>query len=298
MHVADRLLAGIEDKGAPVCVGLDPVLGRMPDPICREGGPVDQFRRFTFGVLEAVAPVVPVVKFQSACYERYGSGGVGVLNDAITYARRLGLMIVLDGKRADIAQSASHYAAAAFDAMAQDGHPDMITVNPYLGSDGVLPFIQERDDGRSVGAFVLVRTSNASGDAIQAARMANGMTVAEHVGSRVAEWGKASIGERGYSALGAVVGATKAAEGRSLRQQMPHQIILIPGYGAQGGSAADVRVLFNDDGLGAIVTASRSVIYAPQQSGETWEEAVARAARDLGEEIQQALRSKESTVSG
>lgn len=298
MHVADRLIAVIEDKGSPVCVGLDPVLGRMPDPICREGGPVDQFRRFTFGVLEAVAPTVPVVKFQSACYERYGSGGVGVLNDAITYARKLGLMIILDGKRADIAQSATHYAAAAFDAMAQDGHPDMITVNPYLGSDGVLPFIQERDDGRSVGAFVLVRTSNPSGDAIQAARMQDGMTVAEHVAGRVAEWGKASVGERGYSALGAVVGATKAAEGRSLRRLMPNQLILIPGYGAQGGSAADVRTLFNDDGLGAIVTASRSVIYAPRQSGETWEDAVGRAARELGEEIRRAVFDGEPIASG
>ena len=294
MHVADRLIAVIEDKRAPVCVGLDPVLGRMPDPICREGGPLEQFRRFTLGVLRAVAPIVPVVKFQSACYERYGSGGIAILNEAITAARNLGLMIILDGKRADIAQSAQHYAAAAFDAVAQDGHPDLITVNPYLGSDGVLPFITERGDGRSVGAFVLVRTSNPSGDAIQAPLLQSGLTVAEHVASRVAEWGKVSVGSRGYSALGAVVGATKAHEGRSLRRLMPQQIILVPGYGAQGGSAEDVRSLFHDDGLGAIVTASRSVIYAPQQKGETWDQAVARAAKTFAETIRNVVQTPTS----
>lgn len=289
MHVADRLIAAVEDKTAPVCVGLDPVLGRMPDPICRAGGPLEQFRKFTFGVLDAVSPLVPAVKFQSACYERYGSGGVGVLNDAITYARELGLLIILDGKRADISQSAEHYAAAAFDAVAQDGHPDLITVNPYLGSDGVLPFIMERNDGRSVGAFVLVRTSNPSGDAIQAARLESGLTVAEHVASRVAEWGKQSIGQRGYSALGAVIGATKGIEGRSLRELMPEQMFLVPGYGAQGGSADDVRAMFKSDGTGAIVTASRSVTYPEQAPGEPWRDAVARAARSLIDSIRSVI---------
>lgn len=285
MHVADRLIAAIEDKQAPVCVGLDPVLGRMPDPICRAGGPLEQFERFTFGVLDAVAPYVPAVKFQSACYERYGSGGVGVLNEAITHARRLGLLIILDGKRADISQSAEHYAAAAFDAVAQDGHPDLLTVNPYLGSDGVFPFIRERSDGRSVGAFVLVRTSNPSGDAIQAARMASGLTVADHIATCVAEWGRQSVGIRGYSAMGAVVGATKASQARTLRKLMPQQIFLVPGYGAQGGSADDARVMFNDDGLGAIITASRSVIYAQPKPDEKWDEAVARGAREFAETL-------------
>lgn len=289
-HAADRLIDAIERCAAPVCVGLDPVFDRLPRVVrtatmgagCGSPPPdaaVAAIRSFALAVLDAVAAHVPCVKLQSACFERYGPPGVETLADVAAAARARGLEVILDAKRGDIGLSAAHYAAAAFGP--DDTAPvDWITVNGYLGADGIEPFL--RPDR---GAFVLVRTSNPGGDAIQAPMLGDGRTVAECVAGVVASVGASSIGACGFSALGAVVGATKATDAERLRDIMPRQIFLVPGFGAQGGGADDVRPMLDTGGRGAIVTASRSVIYAGDPDADTWTAAVADAARRLADDV-------------
>ncbi|MFZ9692248.1 MAG: orotidine-5'-phosphate decarboxylase [Phycisphaerales bacterium] len=280
-HPADRLLTAIEAIGAPACVGLDPVWSKLPHAVRRDSASeVDGIRRFGLGVVEAIAGRVPAIKVQSACFERYGAAGFDALVAVMSAAKRHGLVAILDAKRGDIGISAAHYAEAA-----QGFGADWTTVNGYFGPDGLAPFRQGR------GAFVLVRTSNPDGDLVQGLRLADGRTVAEAVGEMVATAGDSSIGDCGFSDLGAVVGATKPKDAAALRERMPRQIFLVPGFGAQGGSADDVRACFDASGRGAIVTASRSVIYAFEPESEGWPEQVSEAACRLGEELRSALGS-------
>jgi orotidine-5'-phosphate decarboxylase len=284
-HFADRLHAAINRCGSPVCVGLDPVLESIPEEIrARHHDPLGAVAEFCRGVLRAIAPsgkpIVPAVKLQSACFERYGSRGVAVLEEKVAVAAGLGLVVVWDAKRGDIATSASHYAAAAARLKA-----DAITVSAYLGASGVTPFLDQ-----GLGVFALVRTSNPDSDAVQGQRLTNGCTVGESMASLVAELGSLRLGACGLSSLGAVVGATKASEGASLRSLMPRQIFLIPGYGAQGGTAEDIRAMLRPvaksaGDAGVLVTASRSIIYAKAAAGQTWEAAVRTAAERLRDEI-------------
>jgi orotidine-5'-phosphate decarboxylase len=281
-HPADRLMEAIERIGAPVCVGIDPVAGRLPDVLRPDDGAgpgtvVEAIGSYVMGVLDAAAGVAPCVKFQSACFERYGSAGVVVLERVMTAARQRGLEVVLDAKRGDIGISAEHYAAAASGA-------DWITVNAYLGADGLRPFVEA-----GLGAFALVRTSNPSGDALQSQELAGGGVVSDAVAGIVAEVGASSIGGRGYSSLGAVVGATKRKDAARLRALMPKQIFLVPGYGAQGGGVEDVLPCFREGGSGAIVTASRSVIYAFEPGEADWTAPVRAAAERLADEIGRAV---------
>ncbi|MDX2117580.1 MAG: orotidine-5'-phosphate decarboxylase [Planctomycetota bacterium] len=275
----DVLDAAIADIGSPVCVGLDPVLESIP-PQVRELSPhaPDALRRFSVGVLEAVAGVVPAVKFQSACYERYGSAGVAVLEECMLLARRLGLVVVLDAKRGDIGISAHHYAASAAAAQAH-----AITVSGYLGGSGIEPFL-----GAGLGVFVLVRTSNPDSDAVQSKRLQSGESVAEMMGELVATLGSSHVGLCGLSNVGAVVGATKSNDGSALRERMPQQVFLVPGYGAQGGSASDIRPLLRPDGRGVLVTASRSVIYAAPINHD-WRAGIHDAAERMAAEIRAAV---------
>jgi orotidine-5'-phosphate decarboxylase len=277
-HAADLLLNAVDRTAAPVCVGLDPVIERIPSALAGND-PADRLRAFSESVLDAVVEHVPCVKFQAACYERYGHRGVDALERSIAAARARGIVVILDAKRGDIGISAAHYAAAAF----ETARADWVTVNPYLGEDGLLPF---RGAGR--GAFALVRTSNPSGDAVQAERLEDGRTVAEAVADLVADLGAGDVGTRGYSGLGAVVGATKPEDAAHLRARMPQQIFLVPGYGAQGGGVEDVLPSFDEGGTGAIVTASRSVIYAGGDDA-AWTDAVATAAGRLADEIGRAV---------
>lgn len=282
-HAPDRLLAAIEQKAAPVCVGLDPVLEKLPANL-RPTSPdaaVQAIDAFSKGVLDAIHQHIPCVKFQSACYERYGWQGVRALQNGISYARQLNLQIILDAKRGDIGISAQHYAAAAFDGPSK---ADWLTINAYLGSDGIEPFLQ-----KNCGAFALVRTSNPGGDALQTRPLTTGQTVADAVAAIVAEVGSKHVGQRGYSSLGAVVGATKPADAERLRQAMPQQLFLVPGFGAQGGSVADILPCFVD-GQGAIVTASRSIIYAFDPSDTHWQNAVNNAAAKFADQIGAAVR--------
>lgn len=274
IHPADSLLDAVDRVGSPVCVGIDPVLERLPDACLVEGEPLPAIERFCRGVIEAVAPHVGVCKYQSACFERYGAAGVALLENLVVHARETGLEVILDAKRGDIGVSARHYAAAVPDAAR------WVTVNAYLGTDGIEPFLERG------GAFALARTSNPGGDALQRLRLEDGRSIAEAVADLLAETGDKHLGDSGYSALGAVVGATKRADAELLRARMPRQIFLVPGYGAQGGGVEDVLPCFNADGRGALITASRSVIYAfDGDASGVWTDAVARAAEALAGEL-------------
>ncbi len=286
-HAADRLLGAVDRFGSPICVGIDPVFERLPDAL-RSAIPVEAFRQFTLGILDAVhdSGAVPCVKFQSACYERYRADGVALLDEMIAEAQSRGLAVILDAKRGDIGVTAAHYAAATFTG---DSSADWLTINSYLGPDAIEPFLVE---GR--GSFALVRTSNPGSDALQTRVLETGETVAEAAAQMVASIGEDYLGNCGYSALGAVVGATKAEDAARLRKLMPRQIFLVPGYGAQGGTADDVLPFFNrsDSGLtGAIITASRSVIYAFESGDAQWRAAVQNAAKEFAEEIATALHA-------
>ena len=283
-HPSDRLLAAIDHLGSPSCVGIDPVLDRLPDHCHQTGsGAIPALGTFCEGILEAIAGHVPVCKFQSACFERHGADGLRLLDGLCAFARERRIEVILDFKRGDIGISASHYAASAV------GRADWVTVNPYLGVDGIAPFIGNEDGSTGLGAFALVRTSNPGGDAIQSLRLEDGRTVAESVADLVAQMGADSLGDSGYSALGAVVGATKSDDAALLRARMPNQLFLVPGFGAQGGGLDDVLACFNSDGRGALVTASRSVIYAFEGASGDWRSAVESAAAEFARTLAQGV---------
>lgn len=287
-HFADRLHEAIQAKGSPICVGLDPVIERLPDAV-QGGAPVERIERWCEGVIDAVEEHTPAVKPQIACFERYGAVGYAAYQRITSYAKARGLIVVADGKRGDIGVSAAHYAAGLF----TGGHAaDSLTVNAYLGSDSLQPFT---DAAAQVGAglFALVRTSNPGGDALQGLQLKDGRTVSQAVAQIVAELGGSKpgyIGKSGYSLLGAVVGATKPADAVALRKLMPQQIFLVPGFGAQGGGPEDVKACFKPDGTGALITASRSVIYAHENSKSAdWQTVVADAAQDFNRQIKAIL---------
>ena len=281
-HPADLLTEAIEAKRAPVCVGIDPVIERMPPKLAaaaRVEGPAAVIEKFCDGVLEAVAAHVPAVKFQSACFERYHAAGIDALYRLMAKARSLGLVVIYDGKRGDIDITAEHYAAAVA------GHADWVTANSYLGMDGLTPFLEA-----GLGVFALVRTSNPSGATIQQEKLAGGLTLAELVAALLSERAENYLGARGCSALGAVVGATDRSTAAKLRAIMPGQMFLVPGYGAQGGGVDDVLPCFERGGRHAIVTASRSVLYAYEKSAAVdWKLSVATAARDFAREVERAI---------
>ena len=304
----DRLASTIDALGSPVCVGLDPVLESLPGEVrSHHHEPVAAIAEFGRRVIDAVAGVVPAVKFQSACYERFGPAGMSVLDEHIARATGRGIFVVLDAKRGDIGTTSAHYAAAAARHAGSGGGgggaggKGAVTVNAYLGQSGLTPFLEA-----GLAIFCLVRTSNPDSDAIQSQRLVDGRTVAEMIADQVRSLGDGWRGACGLSNVGAVVGATKSADARALRARMPDQVFLIPGYGAQGGTADDIRAMVRSgsgrDGvrrlgeLGVLVTASRSVIYAPAHPGEAWDAAVARAAKQFAAEVAAVVRPAVSGV--
>jgi len=295
IQFSDRLADAIDKAGSPACVGLDPVFEKLPEELRRGApSPPAAIERFCLGVLDEVAGIVPVVKPQSACFERYGSAGVAVLERVIVAARERSLLVVLDAKRGDIGVTAEHYAVAAF---GDENNPqpcphaaDALTLSGYLGADTLTPLMRPGH-----GVFVLVRTSNPGSDATQAHRLADGRSVAVMIADMVVQLGKERMGRRGLSDVGAVVGATKASEGRELRERMPNQVFLVPGYGAQGGTIDDVRQLVRTCArsmgeLGVLVNASRSVIFPAASPGKDWKSGVREAAKKFAGELA-ALRS-------
>ena len=294
-NFADRLLDAIDQKGSPVCVGIDPRYDRLPKALAAgsdadEAARIARIGEFCWQVLQAVAPHVPAVKPQSAYFEAYGARGVETYQQVVGWAHELGLLVIGDVKRNDIGPTAEAYAAGH---LAGPDRPDAITVNGYFGADGLRPFLDVcRAEGK--GVFVLVRTSNASAGQVQDFADAAGRKLYQHVAALVAELGAGDglVGERGYSAVGAVVGATWPDEARELRSLMPRQVFLVPGYGAQGGTAADCAASFRADGTGAIVNASRSVLYAfagESGAGTPWQQAVADAAKAFADDVRGAL---------
>jgi orotidine-5'-phosphate decarboxylase len=283
-HFADRLAAAVRAKGTALCVGLDPRWPSLPRSIRDRhddspDGTAAAYEAFGLRVLDLVAPLVGVVKPQSAFFEACGPAGMVALRRVLRRAKELGLVTILDAKRGDIASTAAAYAEAAFTAF----DADALTVNPYLGRDAVEPFVTAaRRDGR--GLFVLVRTSNPGAGLFQDL-VCDGRPVYQHVAAAVAAWGGESVGACGLGDVGAVVGATHPAELRLLREQLPGVWLLVPGYGAQGGTAADVRAALRPDGLGAVVNSSRGVTFPFRPEDADWEAAVTAAARAAAAEL-------------
>ena len=293
-NFADRLLDAIKQKGSPVCVGVDPVYDKLPAELKTAGASlaqqVEAVGEYCRILLELVAPHTPAVKPQSAYFEALGPDGVALYFDVVRQARQLGLLVIGDVKRNDIGSTAQAYAAGH---LGQSDSADAVTINGYLGADGITPFA---DTGAAAGrgAFVLVRTSNPSGAAVQDFASGDGTKLYEHMARLVARLGDRAelVGKSGYSCLGAVVGATYPDEARRLRELMPRQIFLVPGYGAQGATASDCAASFKADGAGAIVNASRSVIFAyadKKYAGMEWKKAVSAAAKAFAGDIRAAL---------
>jgi orotidine-5'-phosphate decarboxylase len=282
MHFADALTARVKNT-SPVCVGLDPVLEKLPDGVQRNETGV---RDFCIGIIDATKDIASCIKPQLAYFELLGWEGMRVFWDVCAYAKEQGLIVIADAKRGDIGSTCDAYA----DAYLHAGSPiDAITVNAYLGSDGVNPFI-ERCAKNEKGIFVLVKTSNPSSGDLQDLPVGD-EAVHEHLAGLVASWAMHQVGsESNFSCIGAVVGATYPEELRYLRTLMPLSPFLIPGYGAQGGIAQDVKHGFMPDGSGAIVNASRSILYA--SAGTDWRDAAHAAAAAMQTDLQAALHSE------
>jgi orotidine-5'-phosphate decarboxylase len=289
-HFADRLADAVRRKGTALCVGLDPRWEQLPLELTqRHGGTTLErvaaaFEELCLRVLDIVAPLVPVVKPQSAFFEACGPAGLTALQRVLARARQLGLVTILDGKRNDIASTATAYAEAAFGGVEIAGirHPvwdaDALTVNAYLGRDAIEPFLKSaRRDGR--GLFVLVRTSNPGAGQFQDL-VCDGKPLYQHVAVAVGQWSRENLGRCGLGDVGAVVGATHPAELAAVRAALPECWFLIPGYGAQGGGAADVAGGFRPDGLGAIVNSSRGITACFAPAEPRWEAAIETATRD------------------
>ncbi|QDV34110.1 orotidine-5'-phosphate decarboxylase [Tautonia plasticadhaerens] len=299
-NAADRLIARIRSVGNAVVVGIDPrpsqfpaeIRGRFPET---RAGVAESMRAFSEAILDVVAGLVPAVKFQSAFFEEFGPEGVAALHQAAAGARRRGLFVIIDGKRNDIGSTAEAYARGYLgrppvsEGEGPSWDADALTINPYLGGDGIAPFASVASE-RGKGLFVLVRTSNPSAGDFQDL-VADGKPIYRHVADRLVEWAGPLRGESGYSALGAVVGATYPEQLAELRAAMPGILFLIPGYGAQGGRATDIAAGCDAQGLGAVVNCSRGIIFAFERPdlrarfGDDWRAAVSFAVREMVDDL-------------
>lgn len=295
-HFADRLVSAIKAKKNPVCVGLDPRLKSIPEFIQKRhiaqygetlAAAANAILEFNKGIIDSVCDLVPIVKPQIAFYEQYGFSGFWAFEETCKYAQSKGLLVIADAKCNDIGSTAEGYANAflgeveLFNGKISSIDVDAITVNPYLGYDGIKPFADVcRKYGK--GMFVLLKTSNPSSGDLQDQVLDEKMTNYELMAHLIESWGVDDVGESGYSFMGAVVGATYPAQAQVIRKLLPTAIFLVPGYGAQGGGAKDVMPCFNRDGLGAIVNSSRGITFAYQAekyAGIYKPEAYAEAAR-------------------
>ena len=301
-----KLIEQIKQKDAPIVVGLDPMLSFVPEPILAEAykvfgetleGAGEAIWQFNKAIVDAVYDLVPAVKPQVAMYEQFGIPGLVAFQKTVDYCHSRGLVVIGDVKRGDIGSTSAAYAAAHLGTVQVGSNTfapfgeDFATVNPYLGTDGVDPFIKVCN-ACDKGIFVLVKTSNPSSGEFQD-RMVDGRPLYELVGEQVEKWG-ASCKEEGcdYTNVGAVVGATYPEMGRRLRALMPHTFILVPGYGAQGASGKDLKAFFNEDGLGAIINSSRGIIAAWKQEkyASFGAEKFALASRAAVEEMLRDIR--------
>jgi len=303
----NKLVNNIKKTGAPIVVGLDPMLSYVPEHLLKKAyqeygetleGAAEAIWQFNKEIVDHTYDLIPAVKPQIAMYEQFGVEGLKAFQKTVAYCKEKGLVVIGDVKRGDIGSTSEAYAVghlgkvqvgsrklAAFD-------EDFATVNPYLGSDGIKPFIKVCKE-ENKGLFILVKTSNPSSGEFQD-RSIDGRPLYEWVGEKVAAWGEEHMGDS-YSYIGAVVGATYPEMGKVLRKIMPKSYILVPGYGAQGGKGKDLVHFFNEDGLGAIVNSSRGIIAAYKQEAyakfgaEGFAEASRQAVLDMKEDIASAL---------
>jgi len=306
----NKLIKKIEETKAPVVVGLDPVLGYVPEHIQKKafaeygetlGGAAEAIWQFNKEIVDNIHDLIPAVKPQIAMYEQYGVEGIKVYKKTVDYCHSKDLLVIGDIKRGDIGSTSAAYAIGHLGRVQVGSRnctvfdEDFATVNPYLGSDGVKPFVEVCKKEKK-GLFILVKTSNPSSGEFQD-QPVNGRPLYELVGEQVAKWGADCVGDT-YSYIGAVVGATYPEQGKILRRVMPNAFILVPGYGAQGGKGKDLVHFFNEDGLGAIVNSSRGIIAAYRQEAyasygpENFAEASRAAVKDMITDIQEALKTR------
>ena len=306
----NKLVEKIQKMNAPIVVGLDPMMKFVPEHITKKAfeeygetleGAAEAIWQYNKRIVDAIYDLVPAVKPQIAMYEQFGIPGLVAFHKTVEYCKQKGLVVIGDIKRGDIGSTSEAYAVGHLGKVAVGSKSyygfdeDFVTVNPYLGSDGVNPFIKVCKEEKK-GIFVLVKTSNPSSGEFQD-RLVDGKPLYEIVGEQVAKWGEDCMGDS-YSYVGAVVGATYPEQGKLLRKVMPKAFILVPGYGAQGGKGADLVHFFNEDGLGAIINSSRGIIAAYQQEkyaqfgGLNYAEASRQAVLDMKEDIASALANR------
>ncbi|MGP1348550.1 MAG: orotidine-5'-phosphate decarboxylase [Stomatobaculum sp.] len=300
-----RLIEKIRRTGAPICIGLDPMLDYIPTAVQKRAfeekgvtpeGAAEAIWQFNRALLDACGDLIPAVKPQIAMYEQFGIPGLAAYEKTVRYCQEKGLVVIGDAKRGDIGSTSAAYATAHLGAAEIGGKTfaafgtDMVTVNPYLGTDGIRPFV-EACNTCDRGIFVLVKTSNPSSGEFQD-RLIDGEPLYAHVADKVMEWGAQSM-DGAWSNVGAVVGATYPAMLAELRKRMPHTFFLIPGYGAQGGTAADLKAAFDVEGLGAVVNSSRGIIAAwkREKYAAFGEAAYAEAARAAVKDMIAGIRS-------
>jgi len=290
VNFADRVAEAVERKRSQLVVGLDPMVDLLPmelrgEAVLGRAAAAASVARFCKGIVDAVGPYVVAVKPQSAFFEALGSDGARALEEVCDYARGAGLLVLLDAKRGDIGSTARGYAAAYLEPR-EDGVPlaDAMTASPYLGQDSVEPFLAACRRYGS-GVFFLVRTSNAGAADIQDLAMSDSRPLWHHVAELVREWGEPLVGERGMSSVGAVVGATLPRAASDARRLLPRTPMLLPGVGAQGATPADVARAFTAGAASALVTASRSVIYAYRESEADWRTAAGAEAQKLAGQV-------------
>ena len=306
----NQLIANIKKTGAPIVVGLDPMLKYIPEHIQKKAfaefgetleGAAEAIWQFNKEIVDKTYDLIPAVKPQIAMYEQFGIPGLVAFKKTVDYCKSKGLVVIGDIKRGDIGSTSSAYAVGHIGKVQVGSKTyapfdeDFVTVNPYLGSDGVNPFIDVCKEEKK-GLFILVKTSNPSSGEFQD-QMIDGRPLYELVGEKVAQWGEDCMGDE-YRDIGAVVGATYPEMGKVLRKVMPKSYILVPGYGAQGGKGKDLVHFFNEDGLGAIVNSSRGIIaaYKQEKYANYGEEAFADASRaaveDMVADIRGALEAR------
>jgi orotidine-5'-phosphate decarboxylase len=303
----NKLIKKIQETGAPIVVGLDPMLNYVPEHIRQAAyiekgenleGAAEAIWLYNKGIIDKIYDLIPAVKPQIAMYEQFGISGLNAFKKTVDYCKEKGLIVIGDIKRGDIGSTSSAYAVGHLgrvrvgDTWCRGFDEDFVTVNPYLGTDGIQPFIDICKEEKK-GLFILVKTSNPSSGEFQD-KLIDGKPLYELVGEKVAEWGQQLMGDE-YSYVGAVVGATYPEQGRILRKVMPKSFILVPGYGAQGGQGKDLVHFFDDNRLGAIVNSSRGIIAAYKQDKYSnfgdfnYAEASRQAVIDMITDIDQAL---------
>lgn len=299
--IIDKLIDAILQTENPTAVGLDTCLDYLPadmtSGIVTLNDVADAITEFNKNIIDKISGVVPAVKVQIAYYEMYGYEGVRAFVDTVKYAKKKGLIVIADAKRNDIGSTAACYSKAFLGGIEFGNkslvplESDFLTVNGYLGSDGILPFVADCEKFDK-GLFVLVKTSNPTSGELQDLRFENGNTLYEQMVDLVGEWGKTTVGKYGYSSVGAVVGATHKEQAEIIRNRAPHVFFLIPGYGAQGGKASDLAVCFKN-GIGGIVNNSRGILTAYKKekySHLNYADAALAAAVDMREDLAAAIK--------